>query len=178
MSSPPLNEPGNRAGLFKRPVHSSASSRWLQALVQNRKQLRVRSFVLAAWPSCRGPRQPAANELGGGPVRHVRLTELERLAGPSAPRCPFRKFLASFLNLTLIRPWRIKVAFKLLGPWTKPCAPLPLLTAGLTERSPPHQRCPGVSPTVRMDAWNASLRETASNLERRRWLIPPWHPWP
>ncbi len=23
------------------------------------------------------------------------------------PRCPFRKFLASFLNLTLIRPWRI-----------------------------------------------------------------------
>src|SRR5208282_183587 len=39
---------------------------------------------------------------------------------------------------------------KLLGPWTKPCAPLPLLTAGLTERSPPHQRCPGVSPMVRM----------------------------
>jgi hypothetical protein len=29
--------------------------------------------------------QPAANELGGGPVRHVRPTELERLAGPSAP---------------------------------------------------------------------------------------------
>ena len=71
MSSPPLNEPGNRAGLFKRPVHSSASSRWLQALVQNRKQLRVRSFVLAAWPSCRDPRQPAANEPGGGPIRHV-----------------------------------------------------------------------------------------------------------
>src|SRR5208337_3649254 len=42
-----------------------------RALVQNRKQLRLRSFVLAAWPSCRGPRQPAANELGGGPVRHV-----------------------------------------------------------------------------------------------------------
>ncbi len=59
--------------------------RWPQALVQNRKQLRLRSFVLAAWPSCRGPRQPAANELGGGPVRHVRPTEIERLAGPSAP---------------------------------------------------------------------------------------------
>src|SRR5208337_24966 len=44
-----------------------------------------RSFVLAAWPSSSGPRQPAANELGGGPVRHVRPTELERLAGPSAP---------------------------------------------------------------------------------------------
>src|SRR5208337_2085338 len=85
MSSPPLNKSCNRAGLFKRPVRSSASSRWPQALVQNRKQLRGRSFVLAAWPSCRGPRQPAANELGGGPVRHVRPTELERLAGPSAP---------------------------------------------------------------------------------------------
>ena len=71
MSSPPLNKSCNRAGLFKRPVRSSASSRWPQALVQNRKQLRLRSFVLAAWPSCRGPRQPAANELGGGPVRHV-----------------------------------------------------------------------------------------------------------
>src|SRR5271166_2765531 len=85
MSSPPLNKSCNRAGLFKRPVRSSASSRRPQALVQNRKRLRVRSFVLAAWPSCRGPRQPAANELGGGPVRHVRPTELERLAGPSAP---------------------------------------------------------------------------------------------
>ena len=71
MSSPPLNKSCNRAGLFKRPVRSSASPRWPQALVQNRKQLRLRSFVLAAWPSCRGPRQPAANELGGGPVRHV-----------------------------------------------------------------------------------------------------------
>src|SRR5271165_6949243 len=85
MSSPPLNKPCNRAGLFKRPVRSSASSRWPQALVQDRKQLRGRSFVLAAWPSCRGPRQPAANELGGGPVHHVRPTELERLAGPSVP---------------------------------------------------------------------------------------------
>ena len=71
MSSPPLNKSCNRAGLFKRPVRSSASPRWPQALVQNRKQLRLRSFVLAAWPSCRGPRQPAANELGGGSVRHV-----------------------------------------------------------------------------------------------------------
>ena len=46
---------------------------------------RVRGFALAAWPSCSGPRQPAVKELGGGPVHHVRLTELERLAGPSAP---------------------------------------------------------------------------------------------
>ena len=85
MSSPPLNESCNRVGLFKWPVRLSANSRWPQALVQNRKQLRLRSFVLAAWPSCRGPRQPTANELGGGPVRHVRPTEIERLAGPSAP---------------------------------------------------------------------------------------------
>ena len=26
-----------------------------------------------------------ADRIGGGPVRHARLTELERLAGPSAP---------------------------------------------------------------------------------------------
>ena len=85
MSSSPLNKSCNQAGLFKWPVRSSASSRWPEALVQDRKQLRVRSFVLAAWPSCSGPRQPAANEPGGGPVRHVRPTELERLAGTSAP---------------------------------------------------------------------------------------------
>src|SRR5208282_192668 len=85
MSSPPLKRPCDRAGLFKRPVHSSASSRWPQALVQDRKQLRFRGFVLAAWPSCHGPRQPVANEPSGGPVRHVRPTDLERLAGPSAP---------------------------------------------------------------------------------------------
>ena len=84
MSSPPSNKSCNRAGLFKRPVHSSASPRWPQALVQNRKQLRVRSFVLAAWPSCRGPRQPAANELGGGPVRHVLSPSSN--AWPARPR--------------------------------------------------------------------------------------------
>ena len=74
----------SKQGFIQRPVYSSASSRWPQALVQNRKQLRVRGFVLAAWPSCSGPRQPAVKELGGGPVHHVRLAELERLAGPSA----------------------------------------------------------------------------------------------
>src|SRR6266545_3324085 len=78
------------------------------------------------------------------------VTEWSNPSGLPMARCPFRKSLASFLGLSLIRPWRIEVAFKLLGPWTKPGAPLPLLTAGLTERSPPHQRCPGVSPTVRM----------------------------
>jgi len=42
----------------------------------------ISELALAPGP---GPEPPAANELGGGPVRHVRLTELERLAGPSAP---------------------------------------------------------------------------------------------
>jgi len=84
MSSPPLNESCNRVGLFKWPVRLSANSRWPQALVQNRKQLRLRSFVLAAWPSCRGPRQPAANELGGGPVRHVLSPSSN--AWPARPR--------------------------------------------------------------------------------------------
>src|SRR5271157_2324481 len=105
-------------------------------------------------PTVATTRAPRANRDGANrecrsqailcPIKHRPAQKASRT------RCPFRKFLASFLNLTLIRPWRIKVAFKLLGPWTKPCAPLPLLTAGLTERSRPHQRCPGVSPTVRM----------------------------
>ena len=72
MSSPPLNKSCNRAGLFKRPVRSSASSRWPQALVQNPaatppQELRLGSLAILV----RGPRQPAANELGGGSVRHV-----------------------------------------------------------------------------------------------------------
>ena len=39
---------------------------------------------MAAWPSCRGPRQPAANELGGGPVRHVLSPSSN--AWPARPR--------------------------------------------------------------------------------------------
>jgi len=56
MSSPPLSRSRHRAGPFKRPVRPPAGSRWPQALAQIRKQLLARSFVLAAWPSCRGPR--------------------------------------------------------------------------------------------------------------------------
>ena len=82
---PTLERACPRARLLKRPVLSLASPRWLQALVQNRKQLRVRGFVLAAWPSCSGPRWFATKELGGGPVHHTLLTELERLAGPLVP---------------------------------------------------------------------------------------------
>jgi hypothetical protein len=63
MSSPPLSKPRHRAGFLERPVRSSAGSRWPQALAQIRKQFLARSFVLAAGPSCRGPRQLVASEL-------------------------------------------------------------------------------------------------------------------
>ena len=53
----------HRAGFLERPVRSSAGSRWPQALAQIRKQFLARSFVLAAGPSCRGPRQLVASEL-------------------------------------------------------------------------------------------------------------------
>ena len=62
-SSPPLSQPGRCARRFKRPVHFTVGSRWLQAPVQVCKQPRVRGFALAIWPSCRGPRLPAATEL-------------------------------------------------------------------------------------------------------------------
>src|SRR5271157_530673 len=56
MSSPPLSESGHRAGPpFKRPVHSSAGSRWPQALIQNpqaapREELRLDGLVILLWP--------------------------------------------------------------------------------------------------------------------------------
>jgi hypothetical protein len=87
MSSPPLSEPGYRAGPLKRPVRSSAGSRWLQALAQIRKQLPVRSFVLTAWSSCSGPWWSAASELAVALSSTPQLTELERLVGPSARCC-------------------------------------------------------------------------------------------
>ena len=39
---------------------------------------------MAAWPSCRGPRQPAANELGGGPVQP---RPARRARTPGRPVC-------------------------------------------------------------------------------------------
>src|ERR1039457_1693650 len=65
-------------------------------------------------------------------------------------RCPFRNSSASSFDLALIRSGRVEEAFKLLGPWTKPRAPVPLLTACLTKWSTTHQGCPGIGPTVRM----------------------------
>ena len=58
-----MSQPGRCARRFKRPVHFTVGSRWLQAPVQVCKQPRVRGFALAIWPSCRGPRLPAATEL-------------------------------------------------------------------------------------------------------------------
>ena len=93
MSSPPLSKPGYRAGPFKRPVHSSVGSRWPQALSQVCKQLRVRGFVLATWPSCRGPRQPAVTELAVVPPTTPCSPSLN--AWPARPRCaPSRHILA------------------------------------------------------------------------------------
>ena len=86
MSSPPLSEPGDRAGLFSsgRFVHERARvgpRPWSRI----RKQFLARDFVLATWPSCRGTRKLAASELAVVPIHHALLTEPERLAGPSAP---------------------------------------------------------------------------------------------
>src|ERR1017187_2140966 len=63
---------------------------------------------------------------------------------PQQTRCPFRNSSASSFDLALIRSGRVEEAFKLLGPWTKPRAPVPLLTACLTKWSTTHQGCPGI----------------------------------
>jgi hypothetical protein len=48
----------------------------------------MKSFVLAAWSSCGGPWRSVASELAVALSAAPRLTELERLAGPSAPFSP------------------------------------------------------------------------------------------
>jgi hypothetical protein len=64
MSSPPLSEPGNRAGLFYQAAGSFVSE-----LACPRPWSRIRKhpgaprFVLATWPSCRGTRELVASEL-------------------------------------------------------------------------------------------------------------------
>lgn len=65
-------------------------------------------------------------------------------------RCPFRNSLASSVGLAFIRPRWIEVTFKLLWPWTKPCAPQPFLSTSLTEWNTAHQGCPCIGPPVRM----------------------------
>jgi hypothetical protein len=45
----------------------------------------VKSFVLAAWSSGGGPWRSVASELAVALSNTPRLTELERLAGPSVP---------------------------------------------------------------------------------------------
>jgi hypothetical protein len=59
---------------------------WLQALIPNPQAappegLRLDDPVILSWPVVvRG------KSIGGGPIHHTRLTELESLAGPSAPQ--------------------------------------------------------------------------------------------
>jgi len=57
---------------------------WLQALIQNPQAappegLRLGDLANLSWPGA-----VRVERLGGGSVHHVRLTELESLAGPSA----------------------------------------------------------------------------------------------
>ena len=64
MSSPPLSEPGHRAGLFFQTAGSfvnrlACPRPWYRI----RKHFLARKSVLAAWPSCRGTRELAASEL-------------------------------------------------------------------------------------------------------------------
>src|SRR6516225_8166277 len=61
-----------------------SGSRWPQALVQTRERLRLRSFALATWPSCRGPRQPTASELAVVPS--TTPSALNSNAWPARPR--------------------------------------------------------------------------------------------
>ena len=85
MSSPPLSQPSR--------VRSGPSGRFLEVRAhvgprpwsRIRERLVVKSFVLTAWSSCSGPWWSAASELAVALSTTPRLTELERLAGPSAP---------------------------------------------------------------------------------------------
>ena len=87
MSSPPLGEPGHRAGLLFQAAGSFVRGLALAsgpgpgfASVRPRR-IRLCNLAILSWPAvARGER------IGGGPVYHARLTELECLAGPSAPR--------------------------------------------------------------------------------------------
>src|SRR5262249_30225493 len=65
-------------------------------------------------------------------------------------RCPFRKFLASFLKPSVVWPWGIKVSLKPLRLWPEPGTPLLLLATCLTERNPVSHRRLRVVPRIRM----------------------------
>ena len=85
------------AWLLRQAVQAAGSfpvgSRWPQALSQVCEQLRVRGFVLATWPSCRGPRQPAVTELAVVPPTTTCSPSLN--AWPARPRrAPSRHILA------------------------------------------------------------------------------------
>jgi hypothetical protein len=86
MSSPPLSEPGQRAGLFQAPGSfvnglALAGRPWSR----NRKHPGSPGFVLSDLAILSRHVVARPERIGGGPVHHAQLTELERLAGPSAP---------------------------------------------------------------------------------------------
>src|SRR5215471_8857391 len=86
MSSPPWSESRDRAGLLQRPVPWSVGSRWPQALVPvspaaPRQGLRLGDSAILSWPAT-----ACGQGMGGGPLWHAWLTELEPLADPSTPR--------------------------------------------------------------------------------------------
>ena len=70
--------------------------------------------------------------------------------GGKYPRCPFRKFLASFLNLALVRSRRIEFSLITSWSWAEPSTSFVLLSARLAERRSTDQRCPRIGPTVGM----------------------------
>src|SRR3954447_23527360 len=65
-------------------------------------------------------------------------------------RCPFRKSLASSLELSRVWPRRIESPLEPTRTGTEPGPSPPLLSPGLTERDPTHQRRPVIGPAIGM----------------------------
>ena len=86
MSSPPLSEPGAGAGLFSSGRFVREWARvGREALVQDPQAVPCEELRLGDLAILSRPAVARGDRIGGGPVHHAWLTELERLAGPSAP---------------------------------------------------------------------------------------------
>ena len=100
---------------------------------QGPSELEIKAYcrrLARSWPpkdrspecnSTRWPERPPWRRPDPSRAKNWNGSARSSAAGSGPPlilttRCPFRKSLASFLGLSLIRPWRIKVAFKLLRP--------------------------------------------------------------
>jgi len=84
---------------FQAPVRSCVGSRWPQALVQNPQAVPCEEARLGSLAIPSRPALARGERVSGGPVRHARLTELERLAGPSAPYSAAPHLVTSFRAL-------------------------------------------------------------------------------